>query len=61
MVLNYIGHLLNLVFNITSCVSASAFTLLFRIPICIASSAVGLNICVITTGVKKYKSIIKKK
>ena len=31
------------------------------IPIGIASSAVGLKICAITVGNKKYKSIIKKK
>ena len=39
----------------------SAFTSLFDIPIRIATSAIGLKICVITAGIKKYKSIIKKK
>ena len=34
---------------------------LTRIPIEIASSAVGLKTCAITAGIKKYKSIIKKK
>ena len=31
------------------------------IPIEITSSAIGLNVCAITAGIKKYKSIIKKK
>ena len=30
------------------------------IPIGIASSVIGLKICAITAGIKKYKSIIKK-
>ena len=30
-------------------------------PVGITSSAVGLKICAITAGIKKYKSIIKKK
>ena len=34
---------------------------LVGIPVGITSSAVGLNICVITVEIKKYKSIIKKK
>ena len=39
----------------------SAFASLVRIPIGIASFTIGLKICVITAGIKKYKSIIKKK
>ena len=31
------------------------------IPVGIASSAIGLKICAIIAGIKKYKSIIKKK
>ena len=31
------------------------------IPIGIKSSAIGLKLCAITAGIKKYKSIIKKK
>ena len=31
------------------------------IPIGITSSAIGLQICAITAGIKNYKSIIKKK
>ena len=40
-------------------ISASAS--LFGISLGIASSAIGLKICVITSGIRKYKSIIKKK
>ena len=58
--LNYVEHLLILVSTITDCVPISAFASLVAIPVGIASS-VGLNICAITAGTKKYKSIIKKK
>ena len=37
------------------------FASLVGIPIGITSSVIGLKICVITAGIKKYKSIIKKK
>ena len=60
-VLNYIEHLLILVSTVTGCVSISAFASLVGIPIGITSSAIGLKICAITAGIKKYKSIIKKK
>ena len=56
--LYYIEHLLILV---TGCVSISTFASLVGIPIGTASSAEGLTICSITAGIKKYKSIIKKK
>ena len=59
--LNYIEHSLIAFSTITGCVSISAFASLVRIPIGIASSTIGLKICVITTGIKKYKSIIKKR
>ena len=39
----------------------SAFALLIGISVGITSSAVGLKSCARTTGIKKYKSIIKKK
>ena len=45
----------------TGCISISAFAFLLGIPIGITRSAVGSKICVVTAGVKKYKSIIKKK
>ena len=37
------------------------FCFLFGIPIGITSSAIGLKICAINAGIKKYKSIIKKR
>ena len=43
------------------CASISAFDSLVGIPVGIASLAVALKFCVITAGIKKYKSIIKKK
>ena len=60
-VLNYIDHLLIIISTITGCVSISSFASLVGIPIGIASSTIGLKICAITAGMKKYKSIIKKK
>ena len=59
--LNYIEHVLILVSTITGCISISHFASLCGIPIGITSSAIGLKICVIAAGIKKYKSIIKKK
>ena len=54
-------YLLTLDSSATKCVSVSAFTSLVDNPIGITSSAVGLQICAITAGIKKYKPIIKKK
>ena len=59
--LNYIKHFLILASTITGCISISAFVSLIGIPIGITNSAIGLKICAITAGVKKYKSIIEKK
>ena len=60
-ILNSIKHLLILAFS-TRCVSVSAFVAsLFGVPMGIASSAIGLKFFAITTGIKKYNSIIKKK
>ena len=59
--LNYIEHFLILASTITGCISISAFASLIVIPMGIMSSAIGLRICTITTGIKKYKPIIKKK
>ena len=59
--LNCIEQFLILAYTITGCVSISAFTFLIDISIGISSSAIGLKICVITAGIIKYKSIIKKK
>ena len=59
-VLNYIEHSLIAIYTITRCISSSVFASLAGIPIEIASSKIGLNICVITPGIKKCKPIIKK-
>ena len=59
--LNYIEHFLILAFTITGCVFISAFASLVGVPIGITSSAIGLKVCAITAGIKKYKSIIKRK
>ena len=59
--LNYIEYFPILASTVTGCISISAFASLVGIPIGIASSAIGLKICAITAGIKKYKSIIKKK
>ena len=40
---------------------SSAFASLFYVPVGISSSAVGMKICVITAGIKKYESIIREK
>ena len=45
----------------TACVSVSAFASLVAIQIGITSSAIRLKICAIISGIKKYKSITKKK
>ena len=59
--LNYIEHFLVLASTITGCISISALSSSIGIPIAIKSAAVGLKICAIAAGIKKYKSIIKKK
>ena len=60
-ILNYINHLLIVISTITGCAYISVLASLVGIPIGISSFAVGLNICAITAGIKKYKSIVKKK
>ena len=55
---NYVEHLLTLVSTVTGCISISALLSLVCVPVGIKSSAVRIKICVITAGVKKYKSII---
>ena len=54
-------HSLIVTSTITGCVPISAFASLVEIPIGIASSTIGLKICVITAAIKKFKSKIKKK
>ena len=59
--LNYIEHFLILASTITECISISVFASLTGIPIGNTSPAIQLEICVITAGLEKYESIIKKK
>ena len=53
----YTEHFLILASTITGHISISVFTSLIGIPIGITRSAIGLKICAITAGIKKYKSI----
>ena len=59
--LNYIDHLLIVTSTIIGCVSISAFASLVGITVRITGSAIGLKIRAITAGIKKYKSMFKKK
>ena len=59
--INYIENSLILVFTIFGCIPISEFASLVDIPIGIASSAVALKVCTITTEIKKCKSVFKKK
>ena len=52
--LNYIEHFLILASKITGCVTISAFASLVGIPVGVTSSEIGLKICAITAGIKKY-------
>ena len=52
-VLNYIEHLLILIYTVPGCISISAFASLVDIPIEITISAVGSKIWVITAGIQK--------
>ena len=54
--LNYTEYFLILTFAVTGSVSISAFVSLDGIPIGNRSSAIGLKVCAITGGIKKYKS-----
>ena len=59
--LNYIEQFLILVSAVAGCISISVFASSIGVPIGIMSSAIGLKVCAITAGIKKYKAIIKKK
>ena len=59
--LNHVEHLLILASTVTGSVPISAFASLVCVPVGIILSAVGLKICAITSVIKKYKSIVKKK
>ena len=58
--LNYLAHLIVLVLTVTGSILICAFASLVFVPVRIISSALGIKICVISTGIKKYKSITKK-
>ena len=47
--------------DVTECILLSAYASLVGIPTGITCSAIELKICVITTWIRKYKPIIKKK
>ena len=59
--LNYIKQFHFLASKITGYILISSVTSLLAISIGITSSAIGLKICLIVAGIKKYKSVIKKK
>ena len=59
--LYYFEHFLVFVSAVSGCFSISAFASLVGVPVGIASSTVGLKICAITAGIKRYKPVIKKK
>ena len=59
--LNSIKRFLILPSTIIGCISIYAFASLVGIPIGITSCAIGLKICTIAVGIKKYKSIIMEK
>ena len=61
IVLNYIEHLLVLTSTVSGWVFISNFACLVGFPRGIPNSSIGSKIYVITAGIKKYKSIIKKK
>ena len=58
-VLNYIELSLIVISTITGFVSISFFASFVGISIWNTSSAIGLKICVITAGIKRYKPIRK--
>ena len=59
--LNYVQKFLVVVFTITGCLdSIFGSACLLGIPVGITSFAIGLKICAIAAGMKKYNLIIKK-
>ena len=59
-VLNHIEHSLIVISTITKNFFVSSFASLVENPIGITSSVIGINICVIITQIKNYKSINNK-
>ena len=60
-ILNYFEHFLVSVAVVSGHVSIYIFVSLVGVHVDTASSAVGLKICAINAGIKKYRLIIKKK
>ena len=58
--LNYVEYLFTLSSKGTGYVSIAQFTSLLAVPVGITGYPVGIKICAITAGIKKYKSVIKK-
>ena len=54
--LNCFEQFLILASAITECIAISALASLIGIPIAVTSTAIELNICAITAGIKRYKS-----
>ena len=59
--LNYVKNSVILASRVTGCVSTSTFASLVAILVGITSSSVEIKICAVSAGIKKYKSIIRKK
>ena len=59
--LNYFENFLVFVSAVSDCVFVSVFASSVGVSAGILSSAVELKICAITVGIKKYRSIIKKR
>ena len=51
-ILNYTEHLFILASTVTGCISISAFASLVGIPVSIASSSIGIKICVLLQELK---------
>ena len=58
--INQIKHFLILASTITGCISISAFASLIGIPKGITSSDIGLKVCAVAAGIKKYQVIFQK-
>ena len=59
--LHYFENFLIFISPVSSCVSISAFASWIDVSVGVASPAVGKKTCAITIGVKKYKSVFKRK
>ena len=53
--LNHDKHLLNLASTVAGYDSISGFASLVLVPIGITNSGVGLKLCIVIVGIKKYK------